>query len=114
MTLEGGSYGYGRISGRANLKHGRWNNQISGGYSRSDGYSRAKSGSLNTDFSGGKAFYQGQYEDETLRLNWHLGIADKGWGSSTFYASPKWQADNQYEHTTKVFTAVQAQTRRGR
>ena len=114
VTLEGGSYGYGRISGRANLKHGRWNNQISGGYSRSDGYSRAKSGSLNTDFSGGKAFYQGQYEDETLRLNWHLGIADKGYGSSTFYASPKWQADNQDEHTTKVFTAVQAQTRRGR
>ena len=114
VTIEGGSYGYGRIGGRANLKHGRWNNQMSAGYSRSDGYSRSESGSLNTDFSGGKAFYQGQYENEILQLNWHLGIADKGWGSSTFYASPKWQADNQYEHTTKLFTAIQAQTKRGR
>ena len=114
FTLEGGSYGYGRISGRGNLKHGLWNNQISAGYSRSDGYSRSESGKLNTDFSGGKAFYQGQYEDESVQLNWHLGITDKGWGSSTFYASPKWQADNQYEHTTKLLTAIQAQTKRGR
>ena len=88
FTLEGGSYGYGRISGRGNLKHGLWNNQISAGYSRSDGYSRSESGKLNTDFSGGKAFYQGQYEDESVQLNWHLGITDKGWGSSTFYAAP--------------------------
>ena len=48
-----------------------------------------------------------------MRLNWHLGIADKGWGSSTFWASPKWQADEQYEHTTKLFSAIQGQTRQG-
>ena len=114
ITLEGGSYGYGSISGRANLKSRRWNNQVSGGYRRSDGWSRCEAGSLNTDYSGSRAFYQGEYEDDDIRMNWHLGIADKGWGSSTFYASPKWQADNQYEHTTKLFTAIQAQTKRGR
>jgi len=114
ITLEGGSFGYGKLSARANVRSGRWNNQWSGGYSRSDGYSRAKTGTLNTDFKGGRAFYQGQYEDEQLRLNWHLGIADKGWGSSTFYASPKWQADDQYEHTTKVYSALQIGSRRGR
>ncbi|MBQ9215538.1 MAG: TonB-dependent receptor [Prevotella sp.] len=114
ITLEGGSFGYGRIGGRANIRSGRWNNQVSAGYSRSDGYSRAQSGTLNTDFSGSKAFYQGQYEDEDVRLHWHLGIADKGWGSSTFYASPKWQADDQYEHTTKLFSAIQGETKRGR
>ena len=114
VNLEGGSHGYGKVSGRANLTSGRWNNQLSAGYSRSDGYSRSKDGSLNTDFSGSKAFYQGQYEDEDIRLNWHLGIADKGWGSSTFYASPKWQADDQYEHTTKLYSAIQGETKRGR
>lgn len=114
ITLEAGSFGYGKVSGRTNLKSGRWNNQLSAGYSRSDGYSRSKAGTLNTDFSGSKAFYQGQYEDEDMRLNWHLGIADKGWGSSTFYASPKWQADDQYEHTTKLYSAIQGETRRGR
>ena len=114
ITLEGGSFGYGNISGRANLKSRQWNNQLSAGYRRSDGWSRNKAGGLNTDFSGSKAFYQGQYEDESVRLNWHLGIADKGWGSSTFWASPKWQADDQYEHTTKLYSAIQGQTKRGR
>ena len=120
FTLEGGSFGYGNVSGRANIQHQssnlhhpNWNNQVSAGYSRSDGYSRSKAGSLNTDFSGSKAFYQGQYEDDDIRLNWHLGIADKGWGSSTFYASPKWQADDQYEHTTKLYSAIQGETKRG-
>ena len=114
ITVEGGSYGYGKLSARTNLKQGAWNNQVSAGYSRSDGYSRSKAGTLNTNFSGAKAFYQGQYEDEDIRLRWHLGIADKGWGSSTFYASPKWQADDQYEHTTKLFSAIQAETHCGR
>ena len=49
-----------------------------------------------------------------MRINWHLGIADKGWGSSTSYASPKWQADNQYEHTTKLYSAIQAETHFGK
>ncbi len=114
MTLEGGSYGYGKVSARANLSEGRWNNQLSAGYSRSDGYSRSKAGKLNTGYSGAKGFYQGQYEDEDLRLNWHLGIADKAWGSGTFYATPKWQADEQYEHTTKLYSAIQGETKRGR
>jgi iron complex outermembrane receptor protein len=87
---------------------------VSANYSRSDGWSRSKGGTLNTDFKGGKGFYQGQYEDEYLKLCWHAGIADKGWGSSTFYASPKWQADDQYEHTTKFYTAIQGESRRGR
>jgi len=114
FSLEGGSFGYGKVSGRANLKQGRWNNQLSAGYNRSDGYSRNKAGGLNTDFSGGKGFYQGQYEDQQMQLNWHLGIADKGWGSSTFYASPKWQADDQYEHTTKIYSAIQGSSKQGR
>lgn len=114
FSLEGGSFGYGKASGRANLKQGRWNNQLSAGYNRSDGYSRNKAGGLNTDFSGGKGFYQGQYEDQQMQFNWHLGIADKGWGSSTFYASPKWQADDQYEHTTKIYSAIQGSSKQGR
>ena len=114
ISVEGGSFGYGRISGRGNLRQDSWNNQMSASYSRSDGYSRSADGMLNTDFSGGKAFYQGQYDDGATSVNWHLGITDKGWGSSTFWASPKWQADNQYEHTTKMFSAIQAQTICGR
>ena len=114
LTLEGGSFGYAkaglvtRLSALQQLPS-TLHQSLSASYARSDGYSRAKSGSLNTDYSGSKLFYQGVYATNGLRLNWHAGIADKGWGSSTFYASPRWQADDQYEHTTKLFTALQAE-----
>ena len=126
--IEGGSYGYLNVGLKLSLSSCHFlashpvasasrsplSSSISANYSRSDGYSRSRTGSLNTDFSGSKAFYQGQYENEDVRLHWHLGIADKGWGSSTFWASPKWQADDQYEHTTKLYSAIQGQTKRGR
>ena len=109
LHAEGGSYGYGNVGGKFACER----HSLSANVSRSDGWSRSKAGRLNTDFSGAKGFYQGQYEGEAVRLNWHLGIADKGWGSSTFWASPKWQADEQYEHTTKLFSAIQARTKQG-
>ena len=114
LHAEGGSFGYANVGGRLKLPGSHFQHSVSANYSRSDGYSRSKAGSLNTDFSGSKAFYQGQYDDDYVNIHWHLGIADKGWGSSTFYASPKWQADDQFEHTTKIFSAIQAQTKCGR
>ena len=118
LHAEGGSYGYLNLGMRYSpstfLLPPSTKHSISANYARSDGYSRSRAGTLNTDFSGSKAFYQGQYEDDGVRLNWYLGIADKGWGSSTFWASPKWQADDQYEHTTKLYSAIQGRTKRGR
>ena len=116
MHAEGGSYGYANMGFKYALtSHSSpLTSSLSANYARSDGYSRSKAGSLNTDYSGAKAFYQGQYEDDALRLRWHLGLADKGWGSSTFWASPKWQADDQYEHTTKLYTAIQGESQQGR
>lgn len=111
--VEGGSFGYGSATARANVRSRRWNNQLSAGYARSDGYSRNKAGGLNTGYSGAKAFYQGRYDDAAVSVSWHAGLSDRGWGSSTFYATPKWQADDQYEHTTKIYTAVQAETKGG-
>ena len=110
VHAEAGSYGY----AKAGAKYAFGGHSLSANYARSDGYSRSKEGKLNTGYSGAKAFYQGQYEDDDLRLHWHLGLADKGWGSGTFYATPKWQADNQYEHTTKIYSAIQGETKRGR
>ena len=114
MHAEGGSYGYAKLGGRFGFEKSSFSNTVSANYARSDGYSRSKAGSLNTDFSGAKGFCQGQYMDEDVRIRWHLGIADKGFGSSTFWASPKWQADDQYEHTTKIYSAIQAETHCGR
>lgn len=108
---EAGSYGYAAAGARANIAKGRWNNQLSGGYTRSDGYSRNKAGGLNADFRGGRAFYQGNYADEDVTVKWHAGMSTKDFGSNTFYGV-KW--DDQFEHITKTFTAIQAENRRGR
>jgi len=115
LRMEGGSHGYTATAARLQLPDcgEAWSGTLSASYARSDGYSRSKAGTLNTDFSGAKAFYQGAYNKKGTRLNWHFGIADKGWGSSTAYASPKWQADDQYEHTTKLFAAIQGTLQQG-
>ena len=113
VHAEGGSFGYLSSGARGNWLSGRWNNQLSGSYARSDGYSRSKDGRLNAGFEGSKLFYQGQYEDVALRVSWHAGVRSKGWGSSTSYATPKWKADDQFEHTDKIYTAIQAETKQG-
>ena len=115
LRAEGGSHGYASTAARTlHSPHGgRWRGALSASYTRSDGYSRASNGSLNSDYRGAKAFYQGAYTANGINVNWHVGIADKGWGSSTSYASPKWQADDQYEHTTKLTAALQATIQRG-
>ena len=115
LRAEGGSHGYANAAARILLPPYRegWGGSASASYARTDGYSRSKAGSLNSDYSGAKAFYQGHYAANALSLNWHFGIADKGWGSSTAYASPKWQADDQYEHTTKLTAALQANVKSG-
>ncbi|MGG6545087.1 UNVERIFIED_CONTAM: TonB-dependent receptor [Prevotella sp. 15_C9] len=108
--IEGGSYGYLNVGARANLAKDKWNNQISGSYIRSDGYLRNKKGSLNADYNVGKAFYQGNYNDELITVNWHAGLSVKNFGANTFYSV---KYDDQFEHTLKTFTAVQAENKKG-
>jgi len=105
---EAGSYGYARLGFRHSFssRPSPLSSSISASYARCDGWSRAAAGSLNSDYSGAKGFYQGAYHHEHLHINWNFGVADKGWGSSTAYATPKWRADDQYEHTTKLMAAV--------
>ena len=109
--IDGGSYGYLNGGASLNLSSGKWTNRISGSYTRSDGYSRNKAGKLNADFNGGKAFYQGGYEDNTVRVDWHAGLSSRSFGSNTFYGTG---SDDQFEHTFKTYTALQAETKQGK
>lgn len=108
LHLEGGSFGYLSTGGYGNITSGNWSNQLSASYTRSDGYSRNKAGGLNMDYSGGKVFYQGGFRDNTITANWHAGLSTKEFGSNTFYSK---NFDNQYEKTTKWFTALQGETK---
>lgn len=108
--VEGGSYGYLSAGARADVASGRLYQSLSGSYLRSDGYSRSEAGRLNADYKTGKAFYQGAYSDPDLDIQWHAGLSLKDYGSNTFYSV---RYDDQFEHTLKTTTALQAQTKRG-
>nr|MBP7471721.1 TonB-dependent receptor [Prevotella sp.] len=108
--ISAGSYGYANIGTRVNIAKGKWNNSISGSYTRSDGYNRSKDGNLNMDYDGGKAFFQGTYNDDMFLVKYHAGISTKGYGSNSFYSS---YSDEQYERTTKTYTALQAENKQG-
>ena len=109
LHAEGGSYGYANVGGRVALD-GKTSHSLSANYTRSDGYSRNKAGSLNADYKSGKAFYQGNYSDEQLNVNWHAGVSVRDFGSNTFYGA-KW--DDQFEHTLKTYTAVSDENKQG-
>lgn len=109
--IEGGSYGYLAAGARANIAQGRWNNQLSGSFTRSDGYLRNKANRLNADYKTSKAFYQGNYNDSQIAVQWHAGMSVKDFGANTFYAA---KYDDQFEHTFKTFTALQAENKQGK
>ena len=109
--VEGGSYGYLAAGARANIAQGRWNNQFSGSFTRSDGYLRNKANRLNADYKTSKAFYQGNYNDSQIAVRWHAGMSVKDFGANTFYAA---KYDDQFEHTFKTFTALQAENKQGK
>ena len=109
VRAEAGSYGYLSTAGRVAIN----SHSLSANFSRSDGYSRSKAGNLNSDYQGAKAFYQGSYSltthhsPLTSKISWHAGVTTKGFGSNTFYSA---KYDEQYEKTTKFYTALQGET----
>lgn len=107
---EGGSYGYAGGGMRGSWRQGEWEHSLSGFYARSDGFSRSARGKLNTDYKGAKCFYQGGYDSDGVRVDWHAGLTTKSYGSSTFYSA---KYDEQYEHVLKSYTALRAETRCG-
>ncbi|GAB6959106.1 hypothetical protein JCM15754A_04410 [Prevotella aurantiaca JCM 15754] len=109
--IESGSYGYLTAGARANIAKERWNNQLSASFTRSDGYLRNKANRLNSDYKKGKAFYQGNYNDKNVMIRWHAGMSVKDFGANTFYAA---KYDDQFEHTFKTFTAMQAENKQGK
>ena len=109
--IESGSYGYLTAGARANIAKERWNNQLSASFTRSDGYLRNKANRLNSDYKTGKAFYQGNYNDKNVMIRWHAGMSVKDFGANTFYAA---KYDDQFEHTFKIYTAMQAENKQGK
>ena len=109
LHLEGGSYGYISAASRISLSSLLFPlSSISANYSRSDGYSRSKAGHLNSDYEGFKTFFQTSLPSlfgEGSGVRFSAGLSTRGYGSNMFWSS---KYDEQYEHTVKLFTALQS------
>ncbi|MBP5393948.1 MAG: TonB-dependent receptor [Bacteroidaceae bacterium] len=102
LAAQGGSFGTGEGEARVSLATGKFANRISGGGGRSDG------GMLNSSWRKGQLFYQGDYEDNTLKLDWQFGFSKKSYGANTFYSA---NYPDQYERNQRLMTSVSAETK---
>ncbi len=106
MAAQGGSFGTAEAEARATFTTAadkfRLANRISGGGGRSDG------GTRNSSWSKGQLFYQGDYEDDMLKLDWQFGFSKKSYGANTFYSAAY---PDQYERNQRIMTSISAETK---
>ena len=102
LAAQGGSFGTGEGEARFSLATGKVSNRISGGGGRSDG------GTLNSSWRKGQLFYQGDFEDKAMRLDWQFGFSKKSYGANTFYSA---NYPDQYERNQRLMTSVSAETK---
>ena len=102
LAGKGGSFGTAESEARVSLTNGKISNRISGGGGRSDG------GTLNSSWKKGQLFYQGDFEDKALRLDWQFGFTKKSYGANTFYSA---NYPDQYERNQRLMTSVSAETK---
>ena len=102
VTARGGSYGTAEGETRITLTTKRLANYISGGGGRSDG------GTLNSSWQKGQLFYQGDYDDDALHLDWQFGFSKKSYGANTFYSA---NYPDQYERNRRLMTSISAETK---
>ncbi len=99
--LSGGSFGLFNANLSGSFKTGKLKHLLAAGQSRSDGYIE------NTDFQIRNLFYSNERSVNGNRLNFQIGISDKGFGANSFY-TPKYP--NQYEQTNTLFSSVKWQS----
>ncbi len=103
-----GSYGSVNGGAKLNLSTEKISNMISANYNRSDGHLRNSQGKLNANFNAARLYYQGLLSNSVADVQWSAGFSDKNLGSNTFYSA---KFDNQFEHTRKIFTSIQAMSK---
>jgi len=102
LAGKGGSFGSAEAEARVSLATGKFSNRLSGGGGRSDG------GTLNSAWKKGQLYYQGDFEDDALRLDWQFGFSKKSYGANTFYSA---NYPDQYERNQRLMTSVSAETK---
>lgn len=102
VGAEGGMYGTIQADARVEIVKGRFGNRLSGGGGRSDG------GTNNSDWKKGQVYYQGDWQNDQLKLDWQFGFSGKSYGANTFYSAAY---PNQYERNERYLLSVQGETK---
>ena len=99
---QGGSYGTFDADARVGLTLGHTSHRLSGGGGRSDG------GTLNSDWHKGQLYYQGDFNNQKLTLDWQFGFSKKSYGANTFYSAAY---PDQYERNERYLVSVKGETK---
>lgn len=103
VSVSSGSYGTWQASARSALTLSpRLHTSVSVGYRRSDG------AVSNGGFEGVKAYWQGRYEDDALRLDAQAGVTATDFGANTFYSGA---FPNQWEALRRYLLSARAETK---
>ena len=102
LAARGGSFGTAEGEARLSFPTGKLSNRISGSGGRSDG------GTLNSSWQKGQLYYQGDFENDALQLDWQFGFTKKNYGANTFYSA---NYPDQYERNQRLMTSVSAETK---
>ena len=100
--IQGGSFGTIEADARLGFRIKGVSNRISGGGGRSDG------GTDNSDWRKGQLFYQGDFSNDQLSLDWQFGFSQKSYGANTFYSAAY---SDQYERNERFLLSVGAETK---
>lgn len=103
-SLYGGSYGYAGADLSLGHSKGAFTNRLSGGYSRSDG------ATINSAYESTRAFYQGHYEGDKVRLDAQAGYSYKPYEANTFYGAKN---NKQWESNERYMSALRAESQLG-
>ena len=102
LGAETGSHGTALGEGRLTWTKGSVSNRLSGGGGRSDG------GTMNDGWRKGQLYYQGDYANEQLDLNWQFGFSRKAYGANTFYSG---SSNDQWEQNERYLISIGAETK---
>jgi len=102
--LFGGSYGYAGVEASVGYGNEKMSNKLSGGYSRSDG------ATPHSAYESTRAFYQGHYEGDKVRLDAQAGYSYKPYDANTFYGASN---NLQWESNERYMSALRAESQIG-
>lgn len=100
-NISAGSFGTYENGIGLGLKTEATTHYISGNYRRSDG------GADNSNFQQGRAFYNGKYKGDDVRIDWQAGFLKQDYGANTFYSAAY---PNQWESNSQIIVSAKAET----